>query len=213
MESSSASPQDTAEKLIDAGLLLFGQQGYEATSTRALAALAQTNIASIAYHFGSKAGLHEACARALCARLETAIALPPPGAPLSQAQAVAVLEALLERLVAFVTSPPESEPGAAFLLRELSAPGPVAELLYHGFIAEKHALLCRLWGAASGQDAESETTRLSVFALIGQVAYFRVARPFVLARMGWDAIGPGQAETLLRVLRGNLHALLERSRR
>ena len=48
----------TRQALIAAGLHLFGHQGYAATSTRELAGRAQTNIASIAYHFGGKSGLH-----------------------------------------------------------------------------------------------------------------------------------------------------------
>ena len=57
------SPADqTRAALIRAALKLFGRQGFEGTSTREIAALANANIGSIAYHFGGKEGLRAACA-------------------------------------------------------------------------------------------------------------------------------------------------------
>ena len=38
--------------LIRAALTLFGSKGFDGTSTRDIAALANANIGSIAYHFG-----------------------------------------------------------------------------------------------------------------------------------------------------------------
>src|SRR6478735_1169512 len=57
-----SSAQLTRAALIRAGLKLFGANGYEGTSTRDIAALAQANIGSIAYHFGGKEGLRAAVA-------------------------------------------------------------------------------------------------------------------------------------------------------
>ena len=59
-----SSSQQTRAALIAAGLRLFGEKGFDATSTRDIAAAANTNIASIAYHFGGKEGLRLACAQA-----------------------------------------------------------------------------------------------------------------------------------------------------
>ena len=55
----------TRRDLLDAALRLFARDGYDATSTRAIAAEAETNISSIAYHFGGKEGLRLACADAV----------------------------------------------------------------------------------------------------------------------------------------------------
>src|SRR5690242_19209079 len=57
-----ASAEQTRQALIRAGLRLFGENGFDGTSTRELAAAAHANIGSIAYHFGSKEGLRAACA-------------------------------------------------------------------------------------------------------------------------------------------------------
>src|SRR5258706_2235424 len=47
-------------RLLHAGLRLFAQQGFAKTSTREIAEAANTNVASISYYFGDKAGLYRA---------------------------------------------------------------------------------------------------------------------------------------------------------
>ncbi len=42
------------QQILDAAKALFGEKGYEATSVRDIAELAESNVASINYYFGSK---------------------------------------------------------------------------------------------------------------------------------------------------------------
>ena len=51
------SAPDTQEKILDAAERLFIEHGYAATSLRAIASLAEVNLAATNYHFGSKKGL------------------------------------------------------------------------------------------------------------------------------------------------------------
>lgn len=193
-------PEDTASALITAGLHLFGHQGFAATSTRQIAARAGVNLASIKYHFGSKDGLRAACAAAVAQRIASVLTTtdtPPPDTP---AQAQAILEARLTRAVQFLCLEPEAEDAVAFMLREVTEAGALLERIYQDFLHPLHADLCALWALASGQDAESEETRLSVFAMIGQILYFRIARPVVRQRMGWDDIGTPEAEKITALL-------------
>lgn len=53
-------PDSARERLLQAGLRLFAQQGYAKTSTRELAEAAQVNVAAISYYFNDKAGLYRA---------------------------------------------------------------------------------------------------------------------------------------------------------
>jgi AcrR family transcriptional regulator len=48
------------ERLVLAAMKLFAEQGFAKTSTREIALAAGTNIASISYYFGDKAGLYRA---------------------------------------------------------------------------------------------------------------------------------------------------------
>ncbi|WP_441868535.1 CerR family C-terminal domain-containing protein [Phaeovulum sp. W22_SRMD_FR3] len=206
-----ATPDGTAARLLGAALHHFGHRGFAATSTRQLAEAAGVNIAAIAYHFGSKTGLRLACADEITRRISAITGTPAPDAPPSPAEARARLEGLLRAVAHFLLTAPEAEDMAAFVLREITDHGPAFDRLYDGFFAPKHREICALWGAASGQDAESEAVRLSVFAMIGQVAYFRIARPVVLRRMGWDAPGLSDITAVQDMLVGNLRASLERS--
>jgi TetR/AcrR family transcriptional regulator, regulator of cefoperazone and chloramphenicol sensitivity len=51
---------DARTRLLQAGLRQFAEHGFSAASTRAIAGEAQTNVASISYHFGDKEGLYRA---------------------------------------------------------------------------------------------------------------------------------------------------------
>src|SRR5947207_9900827 len=53
---------ETRQRLIRAGLVLFGAQGLDGVSTRQLAAAAKVNQAAIPYHFGGKEGVYRAVA-------------------------------------------------------------------------------------------------------------------------------------------------------
>ena len=52
--------KDARARLLQAGLKLFAEHGYNKTSTRELTDAASVNIASISYYFGDKAGLYRA---------------------------------------------------------------------------------------------------------------------------------------------------------
>ena len=51
---------DTKDRILDAAETLFMEQGFEATSLRALTASARVNLAAVNYHFGSKEELFRA---------------------------------------------------------------------------------------------------------------------------------------------------------
>lgn len=203
----------TRAALIEAALHLFGRKGFDGASTREIAARAGANVAAIAYHFGGKAGLRLACVEAIAAEIDTI--LPADGAallPERAEEAAAVLERLLHAAVRFVAGPGPAQDFAVFLLREITMAGPLVDPIYERIIGPRHRMLCRLWGRATGLDPESEGVRLAVFAMIGQVIYFRVGQPMVLRRLGWDAIGPERAAAIADLLAGNLHGALAASK-
>ena len=84
-------PEGTRAALIAAGVALFGSKGFAATSTREIAARAKTNVASIAYHFGGKDGLRQACGAQFAQRLTAVLQQAPVPADLRPDQARACL--------------------------------------------------------------------------------------------------------------------------
>jgi len=212
---STTGPEGTRLALIEAGLGLFGAKGYAATSIRQLAAEAGANVAAIAYHFGGKAGLRQACAEAFVARVAARLAPPPdhPAASPDPAAARAALHAVLGRMVEFLLSGPAAARMVPFVLREIAEDGEATALIYARLIEPTHRRLCALWSTATGQEAEAEAVRLAVFAMLGQALYFRIGAPVVRRRMGWEmpggGFGPAEVQAVRAVLAAHLDAMLD----
>lgn len=206
-----SSAEQTRKALVLAALQLFGTKGFEGTSTRDIAAAANANIGSIAYHFGGKEGLRAACAAFIVDTIQSisglALAAQQDG-PIGEAAATAQLHAAVERMVGFVVAQPEAGVIVQFVLRELAHPTAALETIYTGVFEPLHRRLCALWAAATGEDAESERTKIAVFTMIGQVVYFRIGREPVMRRMGWTDIGPKEAAAVIAVAGDNLTAVL-----
>ncbi|TGU95087.1 DUF1956 domain-containing protein [Mesorhizobium sp. M00.F.Ca.ET.151.01.1.1] len=201
----------TRAALVRAALKLFGRQGFDGTSTREIAAEAGANIGSIAYHFGGKEGLRAAAADFIVETIQAVAgqALNEQAATAGDPEAArAQLFAALERMVGFVVASPQAGEIVQFVLRELSHPTAALDRIYDGVFEPAHRRLCLLWEQATGEPAESERTRLTVFTLIGQVIYFRIGREAVMRRMGWPDIGVAEAAKVVAVTTDNLGAML-----
>lgn len=201
--------EETRAALAAAALRLFGDKGFEATSTREIAAEAGVNIAMIAYHFGGKEGLRAACADFVGERLRQLFAAAGEMRVETEAEARAALRALARALIRGIVADEAARPLARFLLREISEPAASFAPMFETTLAPLHARACVLWALASGGEAESVATRLSVFAMLAQIVYFRIARAPVLLRMGWSEIGAGEAAAIESVILANLDAALD----
>ncbi|WP_192178151.1 CerR family C-terminal domain-containing protein [Mesorhizobium amorphae] len=208
-----ASPADqTRAALVHAALKLFGRQGFDGTSTREIAAEAKANIGSIAYHFGGKEGLRAAAADYIVDTIQViagqATGAAQAASPATPEAARAQLFTALERMVGFIVASPQAGEIVQFVLRELSHPTAALDRIYAGVFEPTHRRLCQVWEQATGEAAESEATRLTVFTLIGQVIYFRIGREAVMRRMGWNEIGEAEAAKVVAVTADNLGAIL-----
>ncbi|AZO20774.1 MULTISPECIES: CerR family C-terminal domain-containing protein [unclassified Mesorhizobium] len=202
----------TRAALVHAALKLFGRQGFDGTSTREIAAEAKANIGSIAYHFGGKEGLRAAAADYIVETIQMiagqALGATQATAPSNPEAARAQLFAALERMVGFVVASPQAGEIVQFVLRELSHPTAALDRIYAGVFEPTHRRLCQIWEQATGEPAESEATKLTVFTMIGQVIYFRIGREAVLRRMGWREIGDKEAAKVVAAATDNLRAML-----
>jgi TetR/AcrR family transcriptional regulator, regulator of cefoperazone and chloramphenicol sensitivity len=208
------SAEQTRRALVEAALRLFAEKGYEGASTREIAQAASANIGSIAYHFGGKDRLYLACADHI---VDTMGAIAgdalkgdqpmPPGMPFET-----LLQAAIERMVAFIVAREEAGEIVQFVLRELQHPTPALDAIYSGVFEPVHKRLCMVWEHVTGEPAESDRTKITVFTLLGQVLYFRIAREAVRRRMGWDAIGQDEADAIAAVAKDNLAAIISARR-
>ena len=147
------------QRLRQAALELFARDGYARASTRAIAQLANTNVAAISYHFGDKAGLYRAVFGA------TAVDVPAParaalsGAP-SLAQSIAQLyDALIEPL----RHGDLARQCMRLHLREVLEPSGLCERGGHfGFEASHRALVAALVRHFQLRRADAELHRLAL---------------------------------------------------
>lgn len=201
-------PEGTRLALVEAGIRLFGQQGFAATSVRQIVTAAGANIAAINYHFGGKDGLRLACAEEFGRRMGAATAVPPGQPAETAAEARQALHAVLRAMLGHLLGERGAGALVPFMLRELAEAGPGVDVVYQRFAEPTHRRLCSLWGRATGLDPESAAVRLTVFTLIGQIMYFRIGQPIVSRRMGWATYGPDEIDQIARQISRNLDAML-----
>lgn len=209
--------EHTRLALVRAALKLFGAQGFDATSTREIAAIAGANVASITYHFDGKEGLRAACAEYIVETLRT-LAAPLMSESLSPQSmtpddAEKHLVRTLDTMVSFILATPEADEMTLFILREMARPTTALDAIYQGMFLPAHHRMCSLWSKATGEDAEAEGTRLTIFTLIGQIVYFKVGRAAVLRRMGWEAVGEDNAALIADIVRANAVAIIASRRK
>ncbi|MCY0095655.1 CerR family C-terminal domain-containing protein [Hoeflea ulvae] len=205
----------TRMALLMAGVRLFGTKGVDATSTREIAAAANANIASIAYHFGGKDGLRLACAEMVAGRIQAVVlpVLQSIDARDDPAAAQAAFERVIMGVADFMLGQVEARDIASFMVREMGVPGPVFDKVYADFILPVHRSLCTLLGLATGQDPESDLIRLGTFSIAGQVVYFRIGHAIVARRMEWQQPGPDELAAIKTVILGNIRAFVATNRK
>ena len=69
----SKNPVEARRKILDAATLIFGRQGFARTRTEEIAEHAGYGQATVFFHFGTKAGLLEACLAAALERARTSL--------------------------------------------------------------------------------------------------------------------------------------------
>ena len=206
---------DTRTRLLETGLRLFAMHGFEAVTTRRLAAEADVNIAAINYHFGGMKNLYHAVARQFVEETE------PQFAPLRDGLTEGVKAAggdpaTLSRLAArWVEGMLRQFLGdarmrwrAGLIAREYAQPSDAFDILYEGRIGPMHKAVAGLVAAASGGDARDPATVIQTHAVIGQVIVFGIARVVLWRRLDWDEQTPERLDLIVRTVATSVVATL-----
>lgn len=191
----------TRLKLLQASIEVFGRQGFDGATTRALARAAGVNLQAIPYYFGGKEGLYIAAAEHIGARITDHVGAvrdrvrrrlaEAGGGTIAPDEARALLAEIAETMAGLFVSA-ESEAWARFLIREQMEPTEAFRRVYEGVMRPLLETARRLVGAALGEDPASEHVRLRTLSLVGGIMVFRMARAAAMAQLGWTAIGPDE---------------------
>lgn len=209
----------TRQALLEAGLELFGQLGYHAASSRALAQTAGVNQALIGYHFGGKQGLYLAVfahiaeelgmrIQPIAASLEEQLSKAPRTAR-ARDELRETLLTLFDRYVELFARP-ESSAWAMLIVREQQSPSEAFELLWDRVLSRTLRVVTRVVGALRGQRASTRDVRILVLTMIGQILVFRVAHTAALRELSWTRIGPREISHIQSRIRRNAISLLSR---
>ncbi|MEF3697961.1 CerR family C-terminal domain-containing protein [Desulfolutivibrio sp.] len=203
------------QKLIEAGVRLFGLHGFEATSTRSLAAEAGVNLAAIPYHFGGKEGLYHAVVshivdarnavlgpyferiRSLCA---------DPAA--DRDTLFSALRAMIRALVADTLGASEGRDASQIMIQEQISPTPAFDLLYEGFFRSALDAWTGLVARLTGRDAGHPDTRLRALTLLGQIVIFRVGAFTALRHLDCPQFTPQAVERIAEICIEQIEACL-----
>ena len=205
----------TRDAILTAAMTVFGRDGFQAASTRAIASLADTNQALIGYHFGNKERLYLTVFEHIASRIETVMgpALAEIEARLAQPDVDAPTDAalLLNLVRGFATMllSDETATWARLILNEQQRPTEAFDILYQRVMGRVARILTRLIARLRGHSEVTEEDRLLAITLIGQVLVFRVARAAVLRQLGWTEVGPPQVDAILARLTSNVTAILD----
>ena len=163
------------ERLLLAAMRLFAEQGFAKTSTREIALAAGTNIASISYYFGDKAGLYRA-----------AFTEPPPYRRHDVSEFTQPGATLRESLRAFYSQflEPLKQGDMARLcmrlwFREMLEPTGVWHDEIDNDIKPTHAGLVKVIGRHLGIAQPTDDLSRLAFCVVGMVLQLMVARDVV----------------------------------
>jgi TetR/AcrR family transcriptional regulator, regulator of cefoperazone and chloramphenicol sensitivity len=208
--------EETRARIIATALRAFGQKGYLQASTRAIAAEAGVNPPALQYYFGSKEGLHRACAQHIIDRVSAILApalsearraLRAGARHRARTALIGLLDAMADGLLAT-----GAESWSRFIARgKVDGAGPAMNMLRERIGRPLTTAASELIALATQRPVEDVVTRLRACALLGQVSTFYANRENTLAAMNWTALDPPRLALIKAVVREHTRAALRAS--
>ncbi|CAN7196981.1 CerR family C-terminal domain-containing protein [Trinickia sp. LjRoot230] len=210
--------EETRLRIIGAAIEVFGERGFEAASTRDIAARAGVNAPALQYYFANKEGVYRACAEHIaCAvsthfepvlqRARATLASAGDDTPALIDAFIAIQEAIADRIflspatssqrLFFVREQAGQEPPGASDILEQRMRGPLNRV---GL-----ALIARIGGTAT----DDPITAIRLMSLHGQMMPFHVAPRAALTLLGWPQFDADKRLLIRTTVQANARALLE----
>ena len=201
--------EETRSRIINAALDVFGLHGFDAASTRMIAAKAGVNLPALQYYFNSKEGVYLACAEHIAERLDVRLgplteritrALAQENPP--REQSLQMLHGLLDTFAELFLGEHELEKWVLFIIREQAHPTKAFDIIFERVMRRVAAACIALVARLLGLPRDNAEVRIRAAAFIGQIVFFRTAREAVLRVLGWSDFSGRR----LQVVKDVLHA-------
>ncbi|WP_347330703.1 CerR family C-terminal domain-containing protein [Marinimicrobium locisalis] len=204
---------ETAGKLLAAGMKLFGERGFKATTTRMIADQANSNIGSIAYYFGNKRNLYRAILTHISERMQDKFRLYDierrDHTFRSPEQARGSLKEIVRLLVRTFASEGEVGQWLLLVMREQADPSDCYDLLYEGVFDRVYTILGVRIAYLMEKSVDDVDVVIECHTLIGQIVFFLVGRHPLLRRLKRES---GFDERLLESVEQTVFSHLEHYR-
>jgi AcrR family transcriptional regulator len=200
-----AQGDETKQKLITIGTRMFGLNGYNGVSLRALSKESGTNLATVSYHFGGKQGLYEAILYSILERKEKIF--PSEACVLEH---IAMLESgeindfeliswFIKTFVKGLIVDPETIWAVIIVSRELANPGEFYPVLEEKFFRPSFRNINLMLEAILGDDISKMEKVVIGEAIIGMSLKFVHKKEF-LFRLGEDCYTPELIDEVTDIL-------------
>jgi len=184
---------DAKQRLIEAGLEIFGAYNLEGATTRQLAQRAGVNQAAIPYYFGGKEGLYLAVIRYMLQH-KGAQVLPVAerirrkitGRQLAPEEALALIRTLFSTIVSVLLQDQATTTWARIIVREQMQPTKAFDIVYEQLIRHVHEALSVLLAIILKRKATDPVVILRAHTLVGQIIIFLSGRETIRRRMNWE---------------------------
>ncbi len=174
--------KDTREKLIDAALSVFAEQGYQNATVQQIVERAGTNISAINYHFGDKATFYGHV-------VSYALAETPCSEQADLYESQSPEDQLRTFISWFIRNAIGLNSQPSFLdsvhVQEMMNPSPILDEIVENFIRPKHMKLRDIVTALLPDNATEQQIRHHCFSVVGQCLHYKFARP-VMERLYTD---------------------------
>lgn len=197
----------TRYALIQAGLELFGENGFNATTTRMLCDKAGANISAIPYYFDSKKGLYLAVMEYIVERMQghfgqvhSALADMNQSGPIPRDQAIEVMRRVIRSIAQFFVESEEPKAWVQLIMREQASPTEAFDIIYEGQMKHVQRVFATLIAACTGLPLESDDVKLRSHALVGQILIFIVSRESLLRHLKVSKLSADHIEKIYSIL-------------
>ncbi len=206
--------EETRARIVTTALRVFGEEGFNKASTRQIATDAGVNPPALQYYFGSKEGLHSACAQFIIDRVMTIVAPALLEARRIRRQSqresaidalCALLDAMADGLVAA-----GSESWSRFITRgKADGAGPAMGMLRQNIGMPIMLAVAQLIAVVTDADPADDIVRVKAAAVLGQLTTFLTNREATLAALNWPDFDAQRLQIIKTVVRAHTRAILD----
>ena len=207
---------DAKQRLIEAGLEIFGTFNLEGATTRQLAQRAGVNQAAIPYYFGGKEGLYLAVIehllthktsrlRPLVLQIREILEQKSP----SSEEALAGIKTIFGAFLQVLLEDKATTTWARIIMREQMQPTKAFDLIYERWIRPVHETLSALLAVILRKKATDPSLILRTHTLVGQILIFLSGRETILRRLKWEAYNEGERKQIQKAVFDQLDLILQ----